>query len=78
MGVHQGSALNPLLFVVVLEALSKEVRTGFPWELLFADVLLMFKAVPIDELLVKLKACESEMEKKDLRVNMDEVYGIRH
>ena len=30
--VHQGSVLSPLLFVIVLEALSREVRSGIPWE----------------------------------------------
>ena len=30
IGVHQGSVLSPLLFVIVLEALSIELRTGCP------------------------------------------------
>ena len=34
VGVHQGSVLSPLLFIMVLEALSLEFRTGCPWELL--------------------------------------------
>ena len=37
VGVHQGSVLSPLLFIIVLEALSSEFRTGTPWELLYAD-----------------------------------------
>ena len=40
-GVHQGSVLSPLLFVIVLEALSREFRTGTPWELLYADDLVI-------------------------------------
>ena len=36
VGVHQGSVLSPLLFILVLEALSREFRTGVPWELLYA------------------------------------------
>jgi hypothetical protein len=28
VGVHQGSALAPLLFIIVLEALSKKFRIG--------------------------------------------------
>ena len=32
VGVHQGSVLSPLLFIMVLEALSIEFRTGCPWE----------------------------------------------
>ena len=31
VGVHQGSVLSPLLFIIVLEALSQEFRTGCPW-----------------------------------------------
>ena len=30
VGVHQGSVLSPLLFIIVLEALSREFRAGVP------------------------------------------------
>ena len=30
VGVYQGSVLSPLLFIIVLEALSREFRTGLP------------------------------------------------
>ena len=41
VGVHQGSALSPPLFIMVLEALSTEFQTGCPWELLYADDLVL-------------------------------------
>ena len=41
VGVHQGSVLSPVLFVIVLEALSREFHTGTPWELLYADDLVI-------------------------------------
>ena len=41
VGVHQGSVLSPLLFIIVLEALSREFRTGSPWKLLYADDLMI-------------------------------------
>ena len=66
VGVHQGSVLSPLLFIIVLEALSREFRTD---ELLYADDL-MISAVSKEELLVKVKTWKTEMEKKALRVNM--------
>ena len=69
VGVHQGSVLSPLLFIIVLEALSREFRTGCPWELLYADDL-MISAESMEELLVKLKTWKAEMESKGLRVNM--------
>ena len=41
VGVHQGSVLSPLLFIIVLEALSNSFGTGLPWELLYADDLVL-------------------------------------
>ena len=67
--VHQGSVLSPLFFITVLEALSREFCTGCPWELLYADDL-MISAESMEELLVKVKTPKTEMEKKGLRVNM--------
>ena len=69
VGVHQGSVLSPLLFIIVLEALSREFRTGCLWELLYADDL-MISAESMEELLVKVQTWKTEMEKKGLRVNM--------
>ena len=54
VGVHQGSVLSPLLFIIVLEALSREFRTGCPWELLYADDL-MISAESMEELLVNVQ-----------------------
>ena len=39
--MHQGSALSPLLFVIVMEAISREFRIAVPWELLYADDLAL-------------------------------------
>ena len=41
VGVHQGSVLIPLLFILLLEALSCEVRAGIPWELFCTDDLVL-------------------------------------
>ena len=69
VGVHQGSVLSPLLFTLVLEALSREFRTGVPWELLYADDLVVFSD-SLEECIAKLKAWKAGMERKGLRVNM--------
>jgi len=39
VGMHKGLALSPLLFVIVVEAISREFRVALPWELLYADDL---------------------------------------
>jgi len=37
VGINQGSALSPLLFVIVMEAISREFRVALLWKLLYAD-----------------------------------------
>ena len=39
--VHHGSVFSPLLFIIVLEALSLEFLSGVPWEDLYADDLVI-------------------------------------
>ena len=39
--VHQGSTLSPLSFVLVMEEVSKQVRTEDVWEILYADDLVL-------------------------------------
>ena len=41
VGVHQGSVFSLLLFIIVLEALSREFRSGVPWEDLYANDLVI-------------------------------------
>ena len=69
VGVHQGSVLSPLLFIIVLEALSRDFRVGVPWELFFADDLVII-ATSIEECVARVEAWKKGMESKGLRVNM--------
>jgi len=39
VGMHQGSSLSPLLFAIVMEAISREFMVALPWKLLYADNL---------------------------------------
>ena len=64
VGVHQGSVLSPLLFIMFLEALLREFRTGCPWELFYAEDLVISKT--LNELLEKLKTWKKGMEAKGL------------
>ena len=69
VGVHQGSVLSPLLFIIVMEALSRHFRTGCPWELLYADDLVII-AETLSELLEKFRVWKANLESKGLRVNV--------
>jgi len=53
VGMHQVSALSPLLFVIVIEALSRELRVALPWELLYAGDLVVI-AETEDDLIKRL------------------------
>jgi len=41
VGVHQGSVLSQLIFIIVMDELTKEIRNEVPWELMFADDLVL-------------------------------------
>ena len=69
IGMHQGSVLSPLLFILVLEALSREFRTGVPWELLYADDLVII-ADTYKGCIARLKEWKTGMEQKGMRVNI--------
>ena len=69
VGVHQGTwSLSPLLFIIVLEALSREFRCGIPWEELYADDLVII-AESLEECVRRILAWKEAMEEKGLRVN---------
>ncbi|KAK3535468.1 hypothetical protein QTP70_016891 [Hemibagrus guttatus] len=41
VGLHQGSALSPFLFAIVMDQLSEEVRQESPWTMMFTDDIVI-------------------------------------
>ena len=41
VGLHRGSARSPLLFVIIIVVITKEIDEGTPWAMLFADDLVL-------------------------------------
>ncbi|KAK1784434.1 hypothetical protein P4O66_001576 [Electrophorus voltai] len=37
IGVHQGSTLSPLLFILIMDTVTQDLQGGMPWTLLHAD-----------------------------------------
>jgi hypothetical protein len=37
VGLYQGSVLSPLLFIIVMDVLTRELKEGLPWEFMYAD-----------------------------------------
>jgi len=70
VGMYQGSALSPLLFVIVMEAISREFRVALPWELLYADDLIVI-AETEEDLIKRLSEWTVNVENRGLRVNMN-------
>ena len=63
VGVLQGSVLSPLLFIIMLEALSREFRSRVPWENLYVDDLVII-AESLEECVMRLLTWKEAMEKK--------------
>jgi hypothetical protein len=53
VGLHQGSVLSQLLFIIVMDMITKEISEGLPKEILYADDLVPI-AVSIKELKAKI------------------------
>ena len=70
VGMHQGSAVSPFLFVIVMEAISREFRVALPWELLYADDLVVI-AETEEELIKRLNEWKDNAESKGMRVNIN-------
>ena len=68
--MHRGSGLGPLLFLIVMEAISGEFRVALPWELLYADDLAVI-AETEEELIKRLNEWKENVESKGMRVNMN-------
>ncbi len=72
VGVHEGSALRPLLFIVVMQEAMKEARREGLKELLYTgDLVLMAESE--EEAVEKFRTWKREMERRWLRVNMEKI-----
>src|SRR3954470_5698707 len=69
VGVHQGSVLSPILFNIVTQAIADNFKEGLPWELLYADDLVLM-AESRAELERKLMEWIVRLKEKGLRVNI--------
>ncbi|KAL6546860.1 hypothetical protein OROMI_022581 [Orobanche minor] len=68
VGLHQGSALSPLLFALILDVISRGIQDGVPWCMLFADDIVLV-AESRRKVNVKLELWRSKLESQGLRVS---------
>ena len=69
VGVHQGSALSPLLFILVMDVLT-DVRDGSLMELVYADDLVLC-GESLNEVTDKYGRWKNAMEGKPPRLNVN-------
>jgi len=68
VGVHQGSALSPLLFIIIMEEATKECQDDALWNLLYADDLVL-SAETREEVERKFMDWKSSLEGRGMKVN---------
>ena len=68
VGVHQGSALSPLLFVIVMDVLSESTRKGLLWEILFADDLVIMERT-MEKLQMRVVAWQECLDSRGFSVS---------
>src|SRR3989442_5301469 len=69
VGLHQGSVLSPILFNIVMQAIADNFKKGLPWELLYADDLVLLTESRLD-LEKRLTEWMARLKEKGLRVNI--------
>ena len=67
-GLHQGSALSPLLFIITMDVLAEEARTKPPWAMLFADDLVLVNET-VEEVEEELERWRAVLENKVVRIS---------
>ena len=69
VGLHQGSVLRPLLFIIIMDVLAEEARTKPPWAMLFADDFVLVSET-VEELEEELERWRAVIiENKGLRIS---------
>ena len=68
VGLHQGSALSPFLFAVIMDRLMDEVRREPPWTMLFADDIVICKETR-KEVERRLESWKYALERRGMKVS---------
>ena len=68
VGLHQGSALSPFLFTVIMDRLTVEVRREPPWTMLFADDIVIYEETR-KEMERRLESWKYALERRGMKVS---------
>src|SRR6218665_3574284 len=70
VGVHQGSCLSPLLFIIVMDAVSEHIGREVPWDMLYADDLALAEQTEMG-MQNRFDDWQRTLECKGLKVNIN-------
>ena len=68
VGLHQGLALSPFLFAVIMDRLTDEVRREPPWMMLFADDIVICEETR-EEVEQRLECWSYSLERRRMKVS---------
>ncbi|KAL6498008.1 hypothetical protein OROGR_028405 [Orobanche gracilis] len=66
--VHQGSALSPFLFAIVMDELTRGIQNDVPWCMMFADDIVLIDETK-DEVQQKLELWRDTLEARGFRLS---------
>ena len=68
IGLHQGSALSPYIFALVMDEITKDIQDDIPWCMLFADDVMLIdeSKIGVDR---KLELWRTTLESKGFRLS---------
>ena len=69
IGLHQGSALSPFLFIMLVDTIYQDVRTELPWELLYADDLAIIDITSTDTK-IRLESWQKVLTDNGMKINV--------
>ena len=68
MGQYQGSALNPYLFALVMDELTKHIQIEVPWCMLFVDGIVLVDETK-EGVNIKLDLWRNNLESKGFKLS---------
>ncbi|KAL6494927.1 hypothetical protein OROGR_030846 [Orobanche gracilis] len=66
IGVHQGSALSPFLFAIVMDELTRGIQNDVPWCMMFADDIVLIDETRVQQ---KLELWRDTLEARGFRLS---------
>ncbi|XP_071729029.1 uncharacterized protein [Rutidosis leptorrhynchoides] len=76
IGLHQGSALSPFLFALILDELSRGIQECIPWCLIFADDIVLVSESK-EELNRRLEQWRVALEGNGLQISRQKMEYLR-